>query len=96
MHIFFLFFLFFLLFFYNYNKIIKIYFSKPFRYFLNFFNVIIAMIIFIKCVINLAPCSLMGCSKKKKRMGQTEEEEEEEGLLLAVLASIMATIEIIN
>lgn len=52
------------------------------------------MIIFIKCVINLAPCSLMGCSKKKKRMGQTEEEEE--GLLLAVLASIMATIEIIN
>lgn len=96
MHIFFLFFLFFLLFFYNYNKIIKIYFSKPFRYFLNFFNVIIAMIIFIKCVINLAPRSLMGCSKKKKRMGQTEEEEEEEGLLLAVLASIMATIEIIN
>lgn len=51
------------------------------------------MIIFIKCVINLAPRSLMGCSKKKKRMGQTEEEE---GLLLAVLASIMATIEIIN
>lgn len=51
------------------------------------------MIIFIKCVINLAPCSLMGCSKKKKRMGQIEEEE---GLLLAVLASIMATIEIIN